>query len=76
MYAIIFFVYGVGLWYGGHLIIESNNAHPDCIDHPGRSHCFSGGDAMLVSVAPPLQPLPDSGQTPAPKLRSWDHNHT
>ncbi len=50
MYAVIFFVYGVGLYYGGQLIIDSNKAHPDCYDHPSRSYCFSGGDAMLVRI--------------------------
>ena len=48
MFASIFFIYGVGLWYAGELIVKSRQAHVECYADPTASPCFSGGDAMLV----------------------------
>ena len=51
MYGTIFFIYGVGLWYGGELIVQSRERKPDCVNDPTAGGCFAGGDAMLVRCA-------------------------
>ena len=40
--------YAIGLYYGGQLIIEAREAHPECIADPTGANCFSGGDVLTV----------------------------
>jgi hypothetical protein len=43
-----FITYGVSLWYASRLVRESNAEHPECLEDPLLSQCFSGGTAIMA----------------------------
>ena len=48
MYGSVFFVYGVGLWYGSKLVRDAHADDPECKLDPSLTKCFSGGKTMIV----------------------------
>ena len=51
LYLVAFCTYGIALWYSSRLVSASNEDHPECIDDPTLSVCFSGGIALMSFFA-------------------------
>jgi ABC-type multidrug transport system fused ATPase/permease subunit len=47
----LYAAYGVGLWYGARLILDSRSAHPVCVTDPTAAGCYSGGNVINTFMA-------------------------